>query len=107
MNIRLTGSAGTGESILRNWEKFSYNLDKKEYEYNRKCDYINKIPFNVQFGDQKGYMVISIENGQISQSTTIDCGFDRPLTAYNDTADFNKGLYIVAEKMLRESGIEL
>ena len=107
MNIKLTGSAGTGEQILENWEIFHYQLDEDEYKYNCELGCANKVPFNIRFGGQEGYMVIGIENKRISESTIIDCGFDRPLGAYNDTTDFNGGLYKVAEKMLKGSKIEL
>lgn len=102
MSIRLTGSAGTGDIILENWDMFEYELDKDAYDTNCKENVSSIYPFNVQFGNQSGYMTVAIENNEISQSTVIDCGFDRPLGAYNDTVGFNQGLYKVAEKMLKK-----
>ncbi|KNY30491.1 hypothetical protein [Pseudobacteroides cellulosolvens] len=95
-SIKLSGSAGTGNTILNNWQlfKFKHNkttLTEDGYIYN----------FDVEFNNHKGYMVIVVSNGQVDESTTIDCEFDRPLGAYNDTPKFDDGLYVVAEKMLK------
>lgn len=57
MNIKLTGSAGTGEQILENWEISHYQLDEDEYKYNCELGCANKVPFNIRFGGQEGYMV--------------------------------------------------
>ncbi|KLA29235.1 hypothetical protein [Bacillus cereus] len=99
MTVRLTGNAGTGEKILNNWELFRYNLNKSKST-------IDSYYFDIVFGNQKGHMVVFLENGKISESTVIDCDFSRPLGAYNDTRN-NDGLYKVARRMLESYSVKI
>lgn len=102
MPKRLSGNAGTGRKILNNWNLFSYVFNETKYKENCENNIRHIYPFNIKFGNQTGYMMIYVNNERVDQSTISDCGFDRPLGAYNDTAKFDDGLYLVAEKMLRE-----
>lgn len=103
----LTGSAGTGNQILQNWRIFSYKFDQSEYHKNCKDECPNIYSFNFKFGSQKGDISIAIKEGLITKSTTIDSGFDRPLGAYNDTTDYNSGLYEVARRIMKETFPEI
>ena len=58
--------------------------------------------FNVVFSGEEGHMAICTKNGDIDGGTTLDVKFDRPLSANNDTVNFNSGLFQVAGKMLEE-----
>lgn len=99
MAVVLTGSAGTGDTILNNWSLFSYKLDGTKSSP-------DMYYFDVEFNEQIGVMQIFIKDNKVDQSTVIDCDFPRPLGAYNDTTDFNEGLYLVAEKMLRSLSLK-
>lgn len=99
--LRLTGGAGTGKKILKNWDLFSFNLVHVEKDSNR-IDY----QFDVTFGKQNGTMLVIKEKKNdsfyISQSSILDMNFDRPLGFYNDTTGFDDGLYEVSRRMLLE-----
>lgn len=105
-SVKLTGNAGTGERILKNWNLFSFEFDNQSYTRNSQDGFENHYPYKIKFGDQIGHMNIIVEDKKISSSTVIDCDFEKPLGAYNDTTNFNDGLYEVARRMLRESGIK-
>lgn len=89
MPIRLTGSAGTGEKILKNLELFDFKFKKLDESV---------YTFDVKFGTQNGWMTIREVDGKITD-VTLDCKFSRPLGAYNDKG---RDLYKVAEYVLDE-----
>lgn len=96
---RLTGGAGTGKKIIKNWDIFSFELIEKDVKLNNK-----EFRFDVTFDKQCGTMFIieEIKSDEIiiSQYSILDMDFDRPLGFYNDTVGFKDGLYEVARRML-------
>lgn len=86
--VNLTGSAGTGDVIIENWNNFQYQLVKSKSDS-------QSLYFDVTFGKEKGTLLIVLKNGEIDESTVIDFNFDRPLGAYNDHS-----LFKVAKKIL-------
>ncbi|HBL07405.1 MAG TPA: hypothetical protein DDZ33_10890 [Clostridium sp.] len=91
MSKWLTGSAKTGEKIIKNQSIFSSNFIKLDNDL-----YI----FEWEFDGQHGYASIRIKNGKISSSSLLDTNsnsshkFSRPLGLYNDSTllDVFKGM---------------
>lgn len=103
--MRLTGGAGTGKKIIKNWERFSFKLTEKLVEENEEHYF-----FDVKFDNQMGNMTVVIKNNGtwfVDESTLINMkSFDRPLGAYND-ATAREGLYEVGKRMLEESNLKV
>lgn len=96
----LSGSAGTGQKIIKNWGDFKFKLKEAEVDKAQK----KFFSFDVSFNNQSGYFNITVENGIIFGGSTMDMDFPRPLSANNDTTNYNDGLYEVAKKIILASG---
>lgn len=86
MSKWLSGSAKTGDKILKNMTLFKYTY--KGIEQSLEDEKIYRFDWN--FGNQNGYISIVYYNGKISNASLIDTcnnsknAFDRPLGLYND-----------------------
>ncbi len=105
---RLSGSAGTGEIILNNWNLFNYDLtDEKKWNENEFL-FTFKFSLNLQDNITEGTFVILLKrnsNGYyVDRSSTLNSNnFQRPLGIYNDTAVSGEGLYEVAKRMIEDN----
>lgn len=85
----LSGVAGTGKKIMKNFDHFSFSYVGSEQ---REDGILYK--FNWRFDNQEGYMSIIVLNsdGRISESSSIGTAleashsFSRPLGLYNDNS---------------------
>lgn len=95
----LSGSAKTGEKIIKNQNIFHSNFIKSDGEL---------YTFAWEFDGQYGYANIIVNNGKISTSSLIDTNsnsshkFGRPLGLYNDST-----LLEVFKKMLQSISISV
>lgn len=87
MSKWLSGSAKTGDKILKNKTLFKYTYKGIE----QGLDNEKRYKFDWNLGDQNGYINIKYNDGKISNGSLISTyesskhPFDRPLGLYNDS----------------------
>lgn len=99
MGKKLSGSYGTGEKIIRNFELFHYKLRKqtRKVESNGQTPYM----FDVDFEKQSGHFCIWLnKENKIDENSTLDMGFEKSLPLYNDPT-----LEDLAKIMLKSNSI--
>jgi len=99
----LNGACGTGKKIMANWN--SFNCILSNHISSTEDDLYQ---FNWTFDNQKGYIVITVKDDKISNSSLVNTAvnsirkFVRPLSLYNDMS-----LEQVFTKILESNGISV
>lgn len=103
MSKRLNGGTGTGQKIIENFNLFSFSLNEDKTNRNE-----GFYSFVWAFGNQHGYVSITIKDTKISNGSLIDTdsdspySFKRPLGIYNDDS-----LCAVLKKLLEIEDVKI